>query len=483
MSNVIKVKFRKPKRLSSLMGLTLDGSRLDGVVLRRVNGSLQVQQTFSFALTLDPLTAAPELVGREIRNQLDAAGVKERNCVTAIPLKWILTASTEMPQLAEADAAGLLQMEAERSFHSDTDTLQIDYSRCTLASGKQYVTLAGASKVQLTAWEKVLVAAKLKPVSFSSGISALQAPDAKDAVGTLALEIGETTLGMQLTVAGGIAALRVLNGAIENENGRRTLQTEVVLREIRITLGQLPDEIRQAVKQIRIFGPRELARPLADDLELRFEAAGLQAEVVQAYAANEFGVQLPATAAVSGGFSLAARILTEQKPVFEFLPPKPKAWEQLFSRYSSGKLRQIGMVVAIILLLVLGVFVFQQVQYSLLKSRWSKMSAQVTELNGLQQQIQEYRPWYDETYSELGILRELSVAFPEDGAVTAKSVEIQDGNVVTCVGTAHDQGSFLRMVNQLGSSSNVRELKVEQERGKTPMLFTFNFKWVKGGTP
>ena len=71
MNKVIKPKIKKQKRLTSLLGLTLDGSRLEGVVLRRNNDSLQTQQTFSVVLTLDPLTAAPELVGREIRNHLD----------------------------------------------------------------------------------------------------------------------------------------------------------------------------------------------------------------------------------------------------------------------------------------------------------------------------------------------------------------------------------------------------------------------------
>ena len=116
MNNILKINFRKRKKLTSVLGLALDGSRLDGVVLRRTNGSLQLQQSFSVALTLDPLTAAPELVGREIRNQLDAAGVRERHCVLGVPLKWVLTAHTELPPLPEADAASLLQMEAERGF-------------------------------------------------------------------------------------------------------------------------------------------------------------------------------------------------------------------------------------------------------------------------------------------------------------------------------------------------------------------------------
>ena len=116
MNNVLKINFRKRKKLTSVLGLALDGSRLEGVVLRRTNGSLQLQQSFSVALTLDPLTAAPELVGREIRNQLDAAGVRERHCVFGVPLKWVLMAHTELPPLPEADAASLLQMEAERGF-------------------------------------------------------------------------------------------------------------------------------------------------------------------------------------------------------------------------------------------------------------------------------------------------------------------------------------------------------------------------------
>jgi Tfp pilus assembly PilM family ATPase len=125
MNNILKINFRKRKRLTSVLGLALDGSRLDGVVLRRTNGSLQLLQSFSVTLTLDPLTAAPELVGREIRNQLDAAGVRERHCVVGVPLKWALTAHTELPPLPEADAASLLQMEAERGFPCDVATLQL----------------------------------------------------------------------------------------------------------------------------------------------------------------------------------------------------------------------------------------------------------------------------------------------------------------------------------------------------------------------
>src|SRR5476649_17510 len=187
MSNILKINFRKRKRLNSLLGLALDGSKLEGVVLRRTGGSLQLLQSFSATLTLDPLTAAPELVAREIRNALDAAGVRERNCIVGVPLKWALAGQTELPQIDEADAASLLQMEAERTFSTDVTTLRMADSSCALADGKQYVTLVGISNSQLATLEQVLAAAKLKPVSFTLGLPALQPPGRESSDGVLAL--------------------------------------------------------------------------------------------------------------------------------------------------------------------------------------------------------------------------------------------------------------------------------------------------------
>ena len=161
MNNVLKVNFAKRKKLTSLLGLSLDGSRLEGVVLKRNNGSLQQSQAFAVTLSLDPLTAAPELVGREIRNQLDAAGVRERYCVVAVPVKWALTAHTELPKMAEADAESLLQLEAERGFPSDPSTLRLSNSSCRLPGDKQLVTMAGIANGQLATLEQVLTAAKL----------------------------------------------------------------------------------------------------------------------------------------------------------------------------------------------------------------------------------------------------------------------------------------------------------------------------------
>ncbi len=482
MKSDFKSKSGKSKKLTSVLGLMLDGSRLDGVVLKRMNGALQASSSFSTQLTLDPLTAAPELVGREIRNQLDAVGIRERNCVLGVPLKWVLTAQTELPFLPESDAASLLQLEAEKNFHADIATLQIGDSRTKLADEKQFVLLAGIPNPHLAVLETVLAEAKLKPVSFGLGISALQFSGDKKSDGVLALVIGESNIGLQITIGGGVAALRGLEGAVENEAGRRSVHAEMVARETRVTLGQLPSELRAKVKRIRIFGSRDLAQPLADEMELKFEPMGLTVEIATAYAADEFGATLPVGAAISPAFSLAARTLAGENPAFEFLPPKPNLFEQFSAKYSSGKLRTSGAIAISVLAVIFLIFLIQQIQLWRLGSQWSYLEPKVNQLEAIQKNIRQYRPWYDSTFKHLAILRQLSLAFPEDGSVTVKNIEVRDGDTVTCSGTARDNAALQAVETKLSTAAGVSAVHHEQSRGnKPPIQFVFSFKFNNGG--
>ena len=475
LKNITSLRRQNP---TSLLGLALDGTRLEGVWLKRTNGSLQVQASFSVTLTLDPLTNAPELVGREIRNHLDAAEIRERRCVVALSHKWVLAVQSQLPALPEADVASFLQLEAERSFPCDMATLVTATSRSRLASGQQYALFTGITRQQIATVEAVLRAAQLKAESFALCITALQPPAEQ---GVLALAIGEGTVGLQVTIGGGVLTLRSLEGAIESEAGKRRLNTGMVAREVRITLGQLPVEVRTAVKQIRVFGPRDLAHQLADELELRFESLNVEVEAASAYTPDQFSVSLPANTPVSAACSAAASALAGRAPHLEFLPPRVSRLQELTSRYGTGKWRKVGAVAAAVLLVVVGAFGFQQFQLWRLQSRWSTISKRVGELEQMQANIKTYRPWFDESLRSLSILKQLTTAFPEDGMVTAKTVEIRGANVVTCSGTAKDNAALLRTLERLRAAGNVADLKVNRLQGKSPMQFTFDFHWVDGG--
>ncbi|HTV75723.1 MAG TPA: hypothetical protein VMD57_01905, partial [Candidatus Baltobacteraceae bacterium] len=82
---------------------------------------------------------------------------------------------------------------------------------------------------------------------------------------------------------------------------------------------------------------------------------------------------------------------------------------------------------------------------------------------------------------DLAILRQLSLAFPEDGVVTAKTVEIRDDNSVSCSGVANDYAALLAMQAKLRTAAGVSDLKWDQIRGKNPAQFTFHFQYGNGG--
>ena len=472
----------KRQRLSGVLGLALDGSRLEGVALRRTNGALHVPHSFSVSLSLDPLTNDPELVGREIRNHLDAVGVRERRCVVCLPLKWVLTMHIEVPALPETDVPSFLQIEAERGFPCDIETLHVAASRSRSPDGRQYATLVGIPRNHLALLERALRAAKLRPISLSVGIAALQPAGAESSNGVMALTIGESHVGLQITAGGGVAALRALEGALEAAGSQRVLHADLVAREARITLGQLPPELRETVRRIRVFGPRDLAQQLLDKLDLRLDATGLRAEAVERYAAGEFGMQLPPGATVSPAFSLAAGQLAGQRPVFEFLLPRVTPLQQITARFASGKLRTVLSAAAAVALVAGGFFFYQQCPLWRLESQWASMEPTVRQLEGLQDQIRQYRSWFDESARGLTALRLLTEAFPEDGSVTAKRVEIRNLNAVTCTGVARNYQALLKTVEKLRAVQQIPDVNLGPTRGQSPALqFTFNFQVSEGG--
>jgi len=69
------MKLSTKKRLNSVLGLTLADGQLRAAHATRTKTGSELANTASAALSLDLLHPEAELVGREIKNHLDAAGI------------------------------------------------------------------------------------------------------------------------------------------------------------------------------------------------------------------------------------------------------------------------------------------------------------------------------------------------------------------------------------------------------------------------
>jgi hypothetical protein len=251
---------------------------------------------------------------------------------------------------------------------------------------------------------------------------------------------------------------------------------ELIAREIRITLGQLQPEVRDAVRRLRVLGRNETAQELAEELQARAGALGLRVEHVRDHAPEEYGIRIPSGTAVSPALSVAVRRLAGEAGM-EFLPPRISPWKQFAERYSTGRLAYAGAGAGAVALIVLLAFFVQGVIFWHWQSKWSRMEPKVVELTRIRDQIRRYRPWYDESVRTLSILRRLTEAFPQDGAVSAKTIELREPSRVTCSGTARNRDALFSALDKLRATKEISDVHVENTRGSTPLEFTFNFQW------
>jgi hypothetical protein len=477
MMNFLKLGSRSRKAPSSVLGLSWEGRRIEGSLLRRTQSGLEKTLGFKAELSLDIDSGDPETVGKELRAQLDQAGIRERSCAVALSVSSLLVTQTEIPVMADADALSLLQLEAEKGFHGDTSTLQVAHSRCVRGESNQWVTLAALTQSRLASLERWTRGARLKLVSVSVALCELEPPEDPASEGVLALHLGSGPgpVTLQLSAGGGLVALRSFEGVTEDASGQSVLHADSVAREIRITLGQLPDPWNGSIRDVRIFGPQDMAQTLATELSARLAVAGFRIRPeptqVRGLASTH---ELPISAVV------AARVLASRPATLEFLPPKPSVLQQFLARHAQGQRRTIWTVAGGVGTLVGLFFLIQQIQLSLLESRWAGLSGKVRELERIQQDLRQFRPWTPQSARGLAVLEVLTSAFPENGSVTAKVIEIRESGEVVCSGTATDSPAFLAMTARLSSQPGVTKVHHDQSRGASPMQFNLTFQWNGG---
>lgn len=468
--------WKRPKRTQSVLGLTLDNGRLEAVWLRRSNGSVEVKKALSTPLTLDLMRNETELVGRELRNLLDAAGVRERHCVVGVPPEWVLTLHHQLPELPPEDIQSFLELEAERGFPNSPEQLQTARSAHHTAKAA-YATQLAVARDQIGRLETVLAGAQLRPVQFSLGVAALPEALGTEAHGRITAVVGDSGVTLLIAAGGGIVALRTLDNVIESEGSERRVLADAVVRELRITLAQLSDDLRGELRELRVVGGNTMAEPLARELETRLRGWGLEVRRLTTANGVEHGLKVLGEAPFGSALSLATQFLSDQPSTINFLPPKPTFWQQLAERYSGKRLAYGGATAGAVTAIVCGLFLVQAIQLGGLRSDWQTMEAKVKELEALQGRIRTFRPWYDPNVTSLGILQRVTESFPEEGSVTAKLVEIRHQATVNVSGTTRDNAGLLKTLDQLRAAPEIDDVKVETISGKSPMQFTFNFQW------
>jgi len=465
---------------SSLVGISLEGDWIAAAVVRNVRGRVQVRERLRAPLSLNPLVGDPDLVGREIHNHLADAGIRERRCVVCVPLRWVFTLRTELPDVSEEDAASFLAVQAERAFPFSPEDLYVSSSRYRTPLGTRHATVVAIPKNYVTRLQRVLKAARLRPFSITLGIASISSAAGSFPGGAAVVTLAESGIELGVVTAGGVVAARPLDDAMVVDRDGRSIDADLILRQLRITLAQIPEDLRDAIREMRVFGPVAEVVPLVEALEAASQRTGLIAKA----GAEDLARVLSDPAEVESlknvtptAFAAGAGFVLGHRPEFEFLPPRSSRFKQLAGKVSSRRTRWLSATAALLAIGVVGSFFYQHDKLSRLETEWTAVEPKVKEMEDLQGRIRKFRPWFEDSLYSLAILRALSEAFPEKGTVWAKDLDIKDSSQVTCSGFARTNQDWLDMLDRLRSTQCVKELKVHQVQGKAPLAFTLSFLW------
>ena len=462
---------KKRVQARSALALTLAADQVLVALVRRSgdgHGSI-VPAKKPVTIGAEEIYRNPERAGAVLAEALDAAGLREKRCVVTVPPSWVLTASTELPEVGTEDLRGYLELRAEREFSIPPGELRLGYCPYKLPDGTRRATLAALPSKRLEAVEAMLAAANgRRAVSVSLAIGG----GLGDPRSTLHLVSDGGRTEVVVTAGGGVAALRSLPGPVmgrneDGENGEvaHVFDPAAFCREVRITVGRLPSALQEQVREVHFGGAREAAALVRAEAgeglrRMGFDPALGESPNDAAPAAQE-----------------AAALLLRREPVpFEFIVPQPRRWEAALRRFNTPRGRKIaGAVLAVIFLPLFAFFVRSQ-EESHLAADWRGMNANVADLDELQQRIRRFRPWFDRTPAAVQLLESLFAAFPEAGDVWAKSIIIK-GATVTCTGFARDQSALSGLRERLRTRSDVSELHTQQVRGENPVQFILVYHW------
>lgn len=469
------------KSPSSILGISLEEHSFSAALVNRRNNGLHVEESLKTTLSLDPLTDDPELVGREIKNHLDRTHIREHTCVCAVPMGWVFTSTVDLAGIPEDDIPGFIELEAERAFPYNISDIVYSISKYRLGD-IHHATLTGIPRSHLDTLEIILHHAKLRPVSFRLGVTAFNRITTPDNDTEIAMLLGNETIGMAASGGGGIILLRYLKEAYYSESGNTEIDPEYIYRELRIATGQLPILPPASTHPIRIIGTQQEYESITNALAPVIGKLGWRFEHLREVNTVHGNLKLPTQGSCAAAAAAAAATLCGGPAAFEYLPPRIEPWRKLVNRIGSGKTFYLGGTAAVIILITALLFLWQNWKLSNLESKWGRMEPSVTSLESMQQNIRKYRTWFDDSFPNLRLLEQLTQAFPEDGVVTAKDLEVVDLNGVFCNGVSRDNGELLAMIDRLRAAPEIADLKVEQVRGTSPQQFIFNYRWTGGFT-
>lgn len=470
---------QKSYSAATVVGLFLDEPWLHVAVCKRDGNGFQVTSAQSFPMSLKFLTGEPELLGSEIRNHLDAMGVREKRCVFGFPSTYALQTRIDLPELQGADLADYLELQIEKEFPRSHDELSIALSRYSDRDERPFAMIQALPLDHVAKLEKVMLAAKLHLESLTIGPVPMAAMLEEKLGVHPCLLVDDRRIELFVKSKGGLVILRVLEELTEEDSIRHGFQHDNIMLELRITLAQIATIVGEAEPRILHLIHSGKGTDNARDME------GVATEALTNWgwkvSRSDYcdAITHPPVGELKSvhpaAWAMVGEWMKNGQSEMEFKPPKVTALEQFISRFTSKSNKWLGTAAALFVVLLGLTFFIQGKRLSHLETQWAGMRSEVESLNEIQDRIRQFRGWFDASCPTLTRASVLAEMFPEQGDVWAKSIEIKSDDQVVCTGFARNREALLAMMERMQKSDEIQDLQYQQVRGENPVQFIVKY--------
>ena len=406
------------------------------------------------------LSGDPQLAGEALHALLRQCGFGAREAILGVPAAWLLTARRPFPPAPPAAVAGMVRLEAERTFATDSSELLLDYPPRKFGEEGQELLLTALPRRTMDYLRTMMQAAglKLRAVTSTSMALAAALPSPSPRVMLmLRPQLAELVVpsGEQLSWVRHVA---LPASALHSEEEVAEWSTSAAELLARVAALAPPPE-GEGAETVAIWDgvglPEEVLQQIGQTFGLPYRAGPTLAEA---------GVKVPAEIQQAIGPAASAAVLARVGMQGRRLPVD-FVHSRLEVRRRPRTRRALGVAAFCLALLALGFGV------------QSQRRAEADQLRALQQQLADMRPqlevaqqqvdrvtqarrWTSTRPRLLDPLREVALTFPVPRKLWVTSLAVQDDLRVLLSGKSEDEQSVLSLLDRLQARHTFKSAKL-----------------------
>jgi hypothetical protein len=472
-----------------LLGLAVTRRAATVVEVEAAKGQARVVRVGEFVFATDEAARLPAVAGKALREFLQKGGFAAARCVIGLEAGRLSAREKSLPPGSAGALTEILTLAVEREFAADRKELVFDYVAPPPGAAPASVLLVAAPKREVAQLTALAQAAGLSVAAVTSSTLALaSAGDGPGSAAKVMLHVFRGGTELAVSSGGQVQMMRRISAMLPEDCADASAAPEG-------WLGDLANELRRVVYALAA-GPQapQLVvwneTPLPDSTwDALAERLGLP--VTLGRWTGELQPPDSDAAALAGQYAAAAAMaLTRAQggrlPV-DFLhsrlaPPR---------KVTLGRKVAWGAGVAAALLIALGVLLAGLIQdeqeIAALQGQLDENAESIAEAQEVVDRETFARAWYDRKPRMLGCLRELTMAFPEDGGIWVSSLNMQDDRRGVISGKASGERQVLDVLDRLKTNPKFVDVKPlylrEAGRGTREVAFAMSFQYLGMGGP